>query len=145
MTQRRLKLPALDFASLDAANKITPFKMTTVAWQTTIDAVDLDGFGDYTYVFRFYGHIIGQISKDEAYLTNAGYDTSTTAARLNAIAVANKLNVYVGLTNRKTVLRDAARRDIATFEAMGDGVLFNRSPIAPAGWARRAVSGITVW
>lgn len=91
-----LKLPALDFDSLDrlitdrAGNPAYTSK--TVAYATTIERCNF-GQGDY-FIVKHHGSSIASVSPDEVMVTCAGWTSLTTLARVSAVLRDNRTGVY---------------------------------------------------
>lgn len=91
-----LKLPALDFDSLDrlitdrAGNPAYTSK--TVAYATTIERCNF-GQGDY-FIVKHHGSSIASISRDEVMVTCAGWTSLTTLTRVSAVLRDNRTGVY---------------------------------------------------
>ena len=94
-------------------------KTKRVAYKTDC-AVDIE-YRDYT--IAHHGTLIAHVSENvdgsfnKIELSNGGWDSRTTAARLHAI-VSAYTDYAVGITGGKTVLRDENRRDIAVFDRL---------------------------
>lgn len=91
-----LKLPALDFDSLDrlitdrAGNPAYTSK--TVAYATTIERCNF-GQGDY-FIVKHHGSSIASVSRDEVMVTCAGWTSLTTLARVSSVLRDNRTGVY---------------------------------------------------
>lgn len=91
-----LKLPALDFDSLDRL--ITDraghpaYTSKTVAYATTVERCNF-GEGDY-FIVKHHGSSIASISRDEVMVTCAGWTSVTTLARVSAVLRDNRTGVY---------------------------------------------------
>lgn len=91
-----LKLPALDFDSLDrlitnrAGNPAYTSK--TVAYATTVERGNI-GAEDY-FLIKHHGSSIASVSRDEVMVTCAGWTSLTTLARVSAVLRDNRTGVY---------------------------------------------------
>jgi len=88
-----LKLPSLTWHSLE---RLTGGRArATIGYKTTATA-NADGmFG--TFAIRHHGSIIAYVGIDRVQLRHAGWDSITTAHRLNRVCVDNGLSVRVGI------------------------------------------------
>jgi hypothetical protein len=88
-----LKLPTLTWHTLD---RIAGGRSTaTIGYKTTVTA-NADGmFG--TFAIRHHGNVIAYVGLTRVQLVHAGWDSITTAHRLNRVCVDNGLDVRVGI------------------------------------------------
>lgn len=121
-----LKLPALDFDSLDrlitdrAGNPAYISK--TVAYATTVERCNF-GLGDY-FIVQHHESSIASVSRDEVMVTCAGWTSLTTLTRVSAVLADNRTGVY------------ACRRDwVAQFGIWQDGKE-ELSEMDPSAWYR---------
>lgn len=91
-----LKLPALDFDSLDRliVNRAgePAYTSKTVAYATTVERCNF-GQGDY-FIVKHHGSSIASVSRDEVMVTCAGWTSVTTLARISAVLRDNRTGVY---------------------------------------------------
>lgn len=88
-----LKLPTLTWHALECITAGRP--TVTVAYKTTVTA-NADGmFG--TFAIRHHGNLIAYVGLTSIQLVHAGWNSVTTANRLNRVCVDNGVNVRVGI------------------------------------------------
>jgi len=88
-----LKLPSLTWHSLERLTGGRP--SATIGYKTTVTA-NADGmFG--TFAIRHHGNIIAYVGLDRVQLRHAGWNSRTTAHRLDRICLDNGLTVRVGI------------------------------------------------
>lgn len=94
-----LKLPTLTYAAL--ADRIKDGQTLHIGYMTTAEKVG--GLGDAEFIMiRHHYSTIAVLYKDgTVYITNAGYDSSTTRNRINHVLRDN--NIRAGVTQRKGV------------------------------------------
>lgn len=91
-----LKLPALDFDSLDRL--ITDraghpaYTSKTVAYATTVERCNI-GAEDY-FLVKHHGSSIASVTPDEVMVTCAGWTSLTTLARVCAVLIDNRTGVH---------------------------------------------------
>jgi hypothetical protein len=92
-----LKLPMMTFESLMRSGHTK-----TLAYATTAELVPSDDNGktDDYIVIRHHGTVIAEIAGQWVYVTNAGYDSSTTRSRIHKILSDNG---NFGVTQRQHV------------------------------------------
>ena len=113
-----LKLPSLTWHSLDRIVGGRPTK--TIAYATTVTANANGMFG--TFAIRHHGNVIAYVGLTRIQLVHAGWDSVTTAHRLNRVCVDNGLSVRVGIRQGTLSLIDGKtvwalpREQRATFD-----------------------------
>lgn len=101
-----LKLPVMSYANLrNLINDRGTWQKIAYETYAKYDALPGSKWG--TVSVRHHASTIATITPAAVTLDNHGFNSKTTAMRLNAIARANDTDVWVGIKNYSMVARDA--------------------------------------
>lgn len=101
-----LKMPTMTFEAIaDRFFSRRGDATRTIAYATTATFVT-DGV-HVEYLIRHHGNPIAWVAEKEVAVSNAGYGTPTTRARINAVLASNGLPFHVGQRNHRQVLSDS--------------------------------------
>ncbi|AXH46561.1 hypothetical protein SEA_ROBINSPARKLES_116 [Gordonia phage RobinSparkles] len=113
-----LKLPTMSASAL--RELVEDGTSETIAYKT-----DVEVFSDRVNV-KHHGNLIAVLRDDYIFISNCGYETSTTANRLNAIVSAYCPRYRVGITQGSMVIRDT-ENDWAESPVYPGGIFINRN------------------
>lgn len=97
-----LKLPSM--TAFDLAKIVKTDREKTIAYETTAERYWNDAQAEYGYFIRHHGNMIAHITPDYIELSNAGWDSRTTAMRLNRICIDNNMPFRVAMRQNDTQL-----------------------------------------
>jgi hypothetical protein len=121
-----LNLPKMTARNLDDIIKGAEKK---IAYATIAQKIWNDSEGEYNYIVLHHDNVIAHIGRDVIYLSNAGWDSRTTADRLNRICRDNEMPFAVAIVQSDMTLFRAVngtRDRIASFSYV-NGFNFRRT------------------
>lgn len=115
-----LTLPKLTASNLDKIVKTN--RERKIAYATTAERFWNDSEAEYGYIVRHHDNPVARISRDRVTITHCGYNTVTTANRLNTVLADNDIPFRANIQQGEMVLSRIVhntRDRVASFDAMG--------------------------
>lgn len=100
-----------------------------LAYATTAERIWNDSEAEYNYIIRHHSNAIAVIGCDSVKMTHCGYNTVTTANRLNRILIDNEIPFAAHIKQYEMVLSrrvNGTLDRVASFDAMGQ-IRFTRT------------------